>query len=69
MSSVAEKRPESGHSAAAVITRNQVTLSAIADAVLRKVQETDLNRGMANHPVLIAKDGAEQPIVDDAARC
>ncbi len=32
----------------------------------RKVLETDLNRGMANHPLLIAKDGVEQLIDDNA---
>jgi hypothetical protein len=46
---------------------NKETLQVI-ELPARKVLETDLNRGMANHPLLIAKDGAERSIDDSAAR-
>jgi PAS domain S-box-containing protein len=117
MLNLAEKRPEPNLAASTVMTRYQVTLSAIGDAVLttdpegrvtymnpvaesltgwaageahgqqleevfrilneetrqavehpiRNVIETGLVRGMANHTLLIAKDGTEWPIDDSAA--
>ena len=43
-------------------TRQAIELPA------RQVLETHLKRGMANHPLFIAKDGAAQLIDDNASR-
>src|SRR5512133_2936876 len=45
---------------------NEETRLAVEQPV-RKVIETGLVRGMANHTLLIAKDGTERPIDDSAA--
>ena len=39
----------------------------VVEQPIRKVIETGLVRGMANHTLLIAKDGTERPIDDSAA--
>jgi PAS domain S-box-containing protein len=46
---------------------NEETRQAVEQPA-RKVLETGLVRGMANHTLLIAKDGTERPIDDSAAR-
>src|SRR5512144_1860079 len=45
---------------------NEETRKAVEQPI-RKVIETGLVRGMANHTLLIAKDGTERPIDDSAA--
>src|SRR5947209_14566890 len=45
---------------------NEVTRQPIEQPV-RKVIDTGLVRGLANHTVLIARDGSELPIDDSAA--
>ena len=40
---------------------------AVVEQPVRKVIETGLIRGMANHTLLVAKDGTERPIDDSAA--
>ena len=45
---------------------NEETRKPVEQPV-RKVIETGLVRGLANHTVLIARDGSERPIDDSAA--
>lgn len=43
------------------------TTRALAEQLVRKVIDTGLVRGLANHTLLIAKDGSELPIDDSAS--